>query len=258
MKAEVEVAVTRFRQPGGAGTAISFNAGDIAADAAYVEFTGLWVRKADRKRFPFRVLFGQVRDGGGKVVPATPEPRTNIATKMVTIGTRPRPATVTTSLFEEEADMADENETASSDASLSPSVRSIHHRWIAPRKLKRRLGPGTLDVIVDMSGSVHGAFSPGGIARPGRPDVSSSEFAMHIEPLRGEHLWRLLDHAHFDTLATETVIPMGEGEPIEVGRKVNETEANKAFIQSRTPSGLEPFLAELRMLADELVEHPKR
>jgi hypothetical protein len=109
-----------------------------------------------------------------------------------------------------------------------------------------------------MSGRVYGGFSPGGIAGPGRPDVGSSEFTMHIDPLRGEHLWRLLDDAYFDSLASETVIPMGEGEPIEVGRTVDETEVSKLFLQSRTPSGLEPFLVEIRRLADELVEHPKR
>jgi hypothetical protein len=105
LKAEVEVAVRSFRQPAGAGTEISFDAADIEADAAYVEFTGLWVRNGDGKRFPFRVLFSRVAGGGGKVVPATPAPQTSIASKMVAIGTPARPAAVTTSLFEEEADM---------------------------------------------------------------------------------------------------------------------------------------------------------
>jgi hypothetical protein len=106
MKAEVEVAVTRYRQPAGAGTEISFDASDIAENAAYVEFTGTWVRKGDGKRFPFRVLFGRVPDGGGKVLPATPASHTSIASKMVVIGTPARPAAVTTSLFEEESDIA--------------------------------------------------------------------------------------------------------------------------------------------------------
>jgi hypothetical protein len=105
MKAEVEVAVVRYSQPGGAGTEISFDAQDIVANAAYVEFTGLWVRDGDRKRFPFRVLFGNVPDGSGKVTPATPAPYTSIAGKGVFIGTPARPATVTTSLFEEEPEL---------------------------------------------------------------------------------------------------------------------------------------------------------
>jgi len=41
MKAEVEVDVKRFRQPAGPGTEIRFDAAEINADAAYVEFTGL-------------------------------------------------------------------------------------------------------------------------------------------------------------------------------------------------------------------------
>jgi hypothetical protein len=110
MKAEVEVAVSRFRQPAGAGTEIIFDASDIMADAAYVEFTGLWIRAMDGKRFPFRVLFGRVSSGGGQVIPASPAPMTGIASKMVTIGTPERPATVTTSLFEEEADMGGQSE----------------------------------------------------------------------------------------------------------------------------------------------------
>ena len=105
MKAEVEVSVQKFKQAGGAGTEITFDAGDITADAAYVEFTGVWVRTSDGKRFPFRVLFGRVPAGSGKVVPATPEPETHIAAKMVMLGTAQAPATVTTSLFEEEADV---------------------------------------------------------------------------------------------------------------------------------------------------------
>jgi hypothetical protein len=48
MKSEVEVSVSSFKQPDGAGTAIHFTATDIAADSAYVEFTGVFVRTSDR------------------------------------------------------------------------------------------------------------------------------------------------------------------------------------------------------------------
>jgi hypothetical protein len=105
MKAEIEVEVKRFQQPGGPGTVITFNAEDINADAAYVEFTGLWVRTKDEKRFPFRVLFSRVNAGSGHVVPKTPAPVSMVASKMVTLGTPPAPATVTTSLFELEDDV---------------------------------------------------------------------------------------------------------------------------------------------------------
>src|SRR5579872_106888 len=74
MKAEVEVDVKRYSQPGGPGTNITFSAADINANGAYVEFTGLFVRESDHKRFPFRVIFGEVSDGGGNVLPGSPQP----------------------------------------------------------------------------------------------------------------------------------------------------------------------------------------
>jgi hypothetical protein len=106
MKSEVEVAVTRFTQPGGAGTAIHFTAADIAADSAYVEFTGVFVRGSDRKPFPFRVLFGKVRDGSGTVIPVDTAPDTKIMSKMVRLGSVKFPVTVTTALYEAEDNVA--------------------------------------------------------------------------------------------------------------------------------------------------------
>jgi hypothetical protein len=105
MKAEIEVDVKQFQQPGGPGTAITFNAQDIDSDAAYVEFTGLWVRTKDQKKFPFRVLFSRVNSGSGKVVPKTRDATTQVYSKMVSLGTPPVPATVTTTLFEAEDDV---------------------------------------------------------------------------------------------------------------------------------------------------------
>jgi hypothetical protein len=87
-------------------------------------------------------------------------------------------------------------------------VRNIHYRWVAPLKLQRRLGPGLLGLTLDMHGSVHGGFSPGGIAGPGWPGARSAEFTLHIDPVRGEHLWRLLDDAHFETMVSESLIPI--------------------------------------------------
>jgi hypothetical protein len=105
MKVEVEVDVKRFRQPGGPGTDIHFEASDLNADAAYVEFTGLFVRRSDKKRFPFRVLFGSVPEGQGTVTPAGPGREVPIATKMVRLGSPEKPATVTTALYEAEEDV---------------------------------------------------------------------------------------------------------------------------------------------------------
>jgi hypothetical protein len=59
IKSEVEVSVTRITQSVGPGTAIHFSPTDIAADSAYVESTGMFVRNSDHKPFPFRVLFAR-------------------------------------------------------------------------------------------------------------------------------------------------------------------------------------------------------
>jgi hypothetical protein len=106
MKSEVEVAVSRFKQPGGPGTAIHFTADDIAADSAYVEFTGVFVRSSDNKPFPYRVLFGKVKDGSGTVIPMSIDPDTKIMSKMVTLGSIKFPVSVTTALYEAEDNVA--------------------------------------------------------------------------------------------------------------------------------------------------------
>jgi hypothetical protein len=106
MKSEVEVSVVRFTQPDGAGTAIHFTATDIAADSAYVEFTGVFIRTSDRKPFPFRVLFGKVQDGSGTVVPVNTATDTTILSKHVTLGSMRFPVTVTTALYEAEDNVA--------------------------------------------------------------------------------------------------------------------------------------------------------
>jgi hypothetical protein len=105
MKAEVEVDAKRFAQPAGPGTAIRFSARDISSDAAYVEFTGVFVRESDHKRFPFRVVFVSVPEGSGRVVPANKEPEAPLASKAVVLGSSAAPASVTTALYEAEDDV---------------------------------------------------------------------------------------------------------------------------------------------------------
>ena len=105
MKAEVAVDVNRYQQPGGKGTEIHFTGSDIDTNGAYVEFTGLFVRKSDGKRFPFRVLFGNVGDGQGRVTPIDERPESAMMSKSVSLGTVERPATVTTALYEAEDDV---------------------------------------------------------------------------------------------------------------------------------------------------------
>ena len=105
MKAEVEVDVKRFKQAGGPGTEIRFTAADLNPDSAYVEFTGLFVRTRDKKRFPFRVVFGSAPAGGGSVTPGSSQPKAPLVSKSVMVGTRQQPCPVTTSLYEAEDDV---------------------------------------------------------------------------------------------------------------------------------------------------------
>jgi len=105
MKAEIEVDVKRFTQAGGPGTNIKFSAANMSADAAYVEFTGVFVRTSDKKRFPFRVVFGSVAEGGGNVLPATARPETKIMAKSVQLGSPAKGVPVTTALYEAEEDV---------------------------------------------------------------------------------------------------------------------------------------------------------
>jgi hypothetical protein len=105
MKAEIEVDVNRFTQSGGPGTAIRFTAEDINRNAAYVEFTGIFIRTKDKKPFPFRVVFGNVPAGEGEVIPTSALPDSRIQSKRVVLGTEQSGATVTTALYEAENDV---------------------------------------------------------------------------------------------------------------------------------------------------------
>ena len=105
MKAEVEVDVKRYQQPKGPGTEIRFSAADINGDAAYVEFTGLFVRTSDNKPFPFRILFGSVTDGSGSVLPSNAMAEAGLMSKSVTLGSLNQPATVITAMYEAEDDV---------------------------------------------------------------------------------------------------------------------------------------------------------
>ena len=105
MKAEVEVDVKRFQQPAGPGTEIQFTAADLNPDAAYVEFTGVFVRSSDQKRFPFRVVFGSAPAGGGSVLPGNSQAKAPLASKSVRLGSPQQGCPVTTALYEAEDDV---------------------------------------------------------------------------------------------------------------------------------------------------------
>src|SRR5260370_4519823 len=56
MKSEVEVALARYSQPGGPGTAILFTAPDNGAHSAYIEFTVVYTRTLYNNSFHFIML----------------------------------------------------------------------------------------------------------------------------------------------------------------------------------------------------------
>src|SRR5258706_5255805 len=94
MKSEVEVAVARYSQPGGAGTAIHFTAADIGADSAYVEFSGVFVRTDGSQRFPFFELFRRVFEGSGTGVPLSAAPGTRVLRHKIDLGSFQHPLAV--------------------------------------------------------------------------------------------------------------------------------------------------------------------
>ena len=77
----------------------------LPPDAAYVEFTGVFIHHRDEKPFPFRVVFGSVTRGEGTLVPATREREAPLMSKRVVLGTLTNPATVTTALYFAEEDV---------------------------------------------------------------------------------------------------------------------------------------------------------
>lgn len=105
MKAEVEVDVRRFQQPGGPGTQFRFTASDMVQDAAYVEFTGVFVRTSDRKRSRSAWSSAARRRGGGSVTPGSSQPKAPLMSKSVQLGTPRQSCPVTTALYEAEGDV---------------------------------------------------------------------------------------------------------------------------------------------------------
>ena len=85
LETKVNVAMDRYKQPGGPGTELSFEAADMAARGIYVEFTGRALAE-NGESYAFRVTLGAPGAGsGGKVVPSSNAYRSNVVQKMVTI-----------------------------------------------------------------------------------------------------------------------------------------------------------------------------
>jgi len=84
LETKVIVEMTRYKQPAGRGTALSFTSADMARRGIYVEFAGRGHAK-NGELYAFRVNLGPPSDGRGKVTPEGPEARAGIMNKMVEV-----------------------------------------------------------------------------------------------------------------------------------------------------------------------------
>ena len=82
LETKVIVEMKRYKQPAGKGTALTFTSADMARRGIYVEFAGRGHAK-NGERYSFRVNLGAPSDGGGRVVPADDNARSNVVTKAV-------------------------------------------------------------------------------------------------------------------------------------------------------------------------------
>ncbi len=82
LETKVMVEIARYKQPGGKGTALTFTSQDMARRGIYVEFAGRG-HAPNGDKYSFRVNLGAPSDGGGRVVPADDNIKSNMNAKMV-------------------------------------------------------------------------------------------------------------------------------------------------------------------------------
>jgi hypothetical protein len=97
LETKVIVEMARYKQPKGKGTELSFTSADMARRGIYVEFAGRGHAKTG-EAYSFRVNLGAPSTGGGKVVPADDNDRSNMVSKMVTFRAPTTTVLVTTTL----------------------------------------------------------------------------------------------------------------------------------------------------------------
>jgi hypothetical protein len=83
LETKVIVEMKRYKQPAGKGTALTFTSADMARRGIYVEFAGRG-HATNGEKYSFRVNLGAPSEGGGRVVPADDNERSNVAAKVVT------------------------------------------------------------------------------------------------------------------------------------------------------------------------------
>jgi hypothetical protein len=94
---KVNVEMTRYNQPGGPGTELTFTSEDMALRGIYIEFSGT-ARSEGGDRYAFRVTLGAPGAGsGGAVVPDGPGFNAPIYAKSVMV-VAPQTTVVTTTL----------------------------------------------------------------------------------------------------------------------------------------------------------------
>lgn len=96
LETKVSVEMMKYQQPGGPGTALSFNAADIARGGVYVEFFGR-AKSPQGDKYAFRVNLGGATGGSGKVIPQDSNDNSRIMSKMVVIRA-PTTTVVTTTI----------------------------------------------------------------------------------------------------------------------------------------------------------------
>jgi hypothetical protein len=84
LETKVAVEMTRYQQPQGRGTALTFTSKDMSRRGIYVEFLGR-AHAAGGQRYTFHVNLGAPTDGSGRVVPADDNVDSGMAAKVVYI-----------------------------------------------------------------------------------------------------------------------------------------------------------------------------
>jgi hypothetical protein len=104
MKTLVSVNVSKYKQPNGPGTKITFDSTDMNSKDVYVEFRGILKQALTDKKYAFRTIMGPAADGSGSVVPENSNTISKLLEKHVMVINRPSPdkpfSQITTSLQE--------------------------------------------------------------------------------------------------------------------------------------------------------------
>lgn len=96
---KVNVAMNRYKQPGGPGTELTFTSDDMAMRGVYVEFAGK-AHASNGDKYAFKVTLGAATTGsGGTVKPATDADTSPIVSKAVMI-VAPQTTVVTTTTIQ--------------------------------------------------------------------------------------------------------------------------------------------------------------